>query len=149
MVAPVISGSQKMIFWNLNGNVGPGSPNHADDVQLVQLGYHCAATDTNFPGDVRAAFAAVVPGAPYSGGASELLTIAIRLHQKDRGGIQDGHVSPLRPGTGMYDGRHSFMLIALNNQIKDRIPNAFPRIDLHPRCPALLKAVILRSCIGN
>ena len=69
MAIPVIigSGAGRRFAWNLSANVGVSSPNQADDVQLVQLGDACAQYGSNFDAATRAIFAAVMPGAPYTG----------------------------------------------------------------------------------
>ena len=144
MVAPVISASNTF-FWNLSANVGVGSSNNPDDVELVQLGYLCMSSETRFDAALRAVYARVVPGAPYSGAESDPLTIAIRAHEKDRGGTQDGHVSVVRNLSSLrYDDRHSWMLIPLNNQIRRVLVGQFPRLDKHPRCPARLRGIVAK-----
>lgn len=149
MVAPVVvgSGEQRRFFWNVSANVGVVSPNKADDVQLVQLAYACAAFGANFDPATRAIFAAVVPGAPYSGQEADPLTRAIRAHQKHRGGVQDGHVSVLTNlVTATYDGKNSFMIVSLNTQMRQQLVGYFPRLDKHAKCPALVRAAVAAAC---
>lgn len=96
MAVPVVVRNGTLFFWNLSANVGRTSPNRPDDVQLVQLGYACAAKDPAVDAKMRPIFAAVVPGAPYTGLPNDPLTIAIIADQKDRrGNTQDGHISVL------------------------------------------------------
>ncbi len=149
MAIPVIigSGAGCRFAWNLSANVGVSSPNQADDVQLVQLGYACAQYGTNFDAATRAIFAAVMPGAPYSGQENDPLTRAIRAHQKHRGGTQDGHVSVMANLTApSYDGVHTFMMMSLNNLMIDQLKSDFPHIDKHAKCPPLLRAVVTKAC---
>ena len=149
MVTPVVvgSGDQRRFFGNLSANVGTKSPNKPDDVQLVQLGYACAARSPQFSAATRAICATVVPGAPYSGQETDALTRAIRAHEKERGGAQDGHVSVLTNFTNpIYDGVHVFIIVALNTQIRKQLPGNFPRLDKHPKCPPLLKAAVNAAC---
>lgn len=150
MVTPVVVGAvgQRRFFWNLSTNVGAQSPNKPDDVQLVQLGYACASYDTFYDAALRATFAAVVPGAPYSSQENDPLTRAIRAHEKQRGGTQDGHVSVLKSMTdASYDGgAHNYIIVALNWQIRRQLPGNFPRLDKHPRCPSLLRAAVVAAC---
>ncbi len=149
MVTPVVvgTGDQRRFFWNLSANVGTKSPNKPDDVQLVQLGYACAALSPLFSAATRAICTTVVPGAPYSGQETDPLTRAIRAHEKERGGAQDGHVSVLANLTNpSYDGVHVFIIVALNVQIRKQLPGNFPRLDKHPRCPPLLKAAVSAAC---
>ncbi len=150
MVTPVVvgSGDQRRFFWNVSANVGLASPNKVDDVQLVQLGYLCASYDTAYDAALRAIFAAVVPGAAYSGQENDLLTRAIRAHEKQRGGAQDGRVSVLTAlTTGSYDGgAHMFVIAGLNYHLRHQLLSAFPRLDQHPRCPAVLRAAVVKAC---
>ena len=150
MVTPVVvgSGENRRFFWNVSANVGAKSPNKPDDVQLVQLGYLCSALDTFYDAALRAIFALVVPGAPYSGQENDPLTRAIRGHEKQRGGAQDGHVSVLTSLTNAsYDGgAHTFLIVSLNYQLRKYLPGNFPRLDKHPRCPPLLRAAVNAAC---
>ena len=150
MVTPVVAGSgaQRRFFWNVSANVGAKSPNKPDDVQLVQLAYLCAASDTFYDAALRAIFAAVVPGAPYSGQENDPLTRAIRAHEKERGDAQDGHVSVLTSLVDVsYDGgKHRFLIAGLNFHLRKALPDYFPRLDKHPRCPPLLRAAVNAAC---
>jgi hypothetical protein len=51
------------------------------------------------PAPLKALAAKVVPGALYTGGATDPLTLAIKEHERGRGGTQDGHVSSMHLGT--------------------------------------------------
>ncbi len=93
---------------------------------MVQLG--CALLAVNSK--------AVVVGKSYSGGASDPLTIAIKHHEKRRGGTQDGKVSPIKSGTGAYDSQHIWIVLALSNNIKTALGANWPHLDRHPLCPA-------------
>ena len=134
-------------WWNVDAHVGPGCPNKLEDYQLVQLGYASKAVDTqdtNSTPALRAIYAQVVPGSVYTGGASDPLTVAIKAHQKHRGGTQDGKISPIQSASGTYDGQHLWLIMALNNCILDVIGTSWPRLDAHPKCPAGLRAAVLR-----
>ena len=133
-------------WWNVDAHVGPGCPNKTEDVQLAQLGYASKAIDPRdeSPPELKALFAQVVPGAVYTGGANDPLTLAIKAHQKRRGGTQDGKISPIQSSAGMYDGKHIWMIMALNNGILDIIKANWPRLDKHPKCPAALRAAVSR-----
>ncbi len=131
--------------------MGPGCPNKTEDVQLVQLGYACKAVTTRSdatPAE-KAFYAKVVPGAVYAGKADDPLTVAIQVHQKARGGTQDGKISPIQNSVGMYDGQHIWLIMALNNSIIDVIKAGWPRLDKHPKCPAALKAAVLRMFLED
>ncbi|HYJ90110.1 MAG TPA: hypothetical protein VEV84_02270 [Pyrinomonadaceae bacterium] len=59
-------GDSDRFFFNIKGNVGPGSPNNLVDVQLVQFGYFAIAQNrlpNNEPELITAARAVVI-GAP-------------------------------------------------------------------------------------
>ncbi len=133
-------------WWNVDSHVGPFCPNKIEDVQLVQLGYACKAASTKdtSPPAAKAIFAAVVPGALYTGAANDPLSIAIRTHQKLKGGTQDGRVSPVQNSTGSYDGENLWMIQGLDNCMLDVLKSAWPRLDKHPKCPGALRAVVLR-----
>jgi hypothetical protein len=129
------------LYWNIDAHVGPGCPNKADDVQLVQFGYWCMGNNPKTPIGAadRALFSAIVPGAPYSGLASDPLTIAIKRHQQIRGGTQDGKVSPMQANQG-----YNWIISALSNNISNYLPSMWPQIDKHTKCPPALKAAILK-----
>ncbi|HOB02173.1 MAG TPA: hypothetical protein PLJ16_03130 [Casimicrobium huifangae] len=147
MAVPVVVRNGTLFFWNLSANVGRTSPNRPDDVQLVQLGYACAAKDPAVDAKMRPIFAAVVPGAPYTGLPNDPLTIAIIADQKDRrGSTQDGHISVLTNfAGGTYGQDHPFIIVGLNFSIRGALPETFPRIDKHPLCPPQLKAVSIAA----
>ncbi|WP_139221166.1 hypothetical protein [Bosea sp. OK403] len=135
------------LSWNISANVGLASPNRTDDVQLVQFGYYAMLINPNskITDEQRDVFSKIVLGQACNGTANDPLVAAIRAHQKVRGGPQDGHVSPTREG-GSYDGQHTFIMMALNNNMSDVVPGAFPRIDKHPKCPPLVAALVKRAC---
>ncbi len=49
MASGIMLGENKAFFWNVDAHVGPACPNKAEDVQLVQLGYHCYARSSTSP----------------------------------------------------------------------------------------------------
>ena len=135
-------------FWNISANVGLASPNRADDVQLVQFGYYATLINpkSGINAEQREAYGKIVLGQPCNGSASDPLVAAIQAHQKTRGGAQDGHVSPIMGGSSYDGGKHTFIMIALNNNMSDVMPDTFPRVDRHSKCPALVAAFIQASC---
>lgn len=143
MVSAVVlhENNYQRFSFNLDANVGVNSPNRPDDVQLVQFAYFAKSQAPSTSAALRAICSKVVPGAPYTGALDDPLTLAIKAHQADRGGVQDGHVSKVPPGAALsYDGgKHSYMILALVNNILDITKNDFPRIDKHPNCPPVLK----------
>lgn len=146
MVQPVIAtlSGGRVYFMNLDGNVGLNSPNLIDDVQLVQFGFLAMAANTSFNPADRAVYAGVTPGAAYTGSPTDPLTLAIKRHQANRGGTQDGHVSVMT-GNMVYNdasGKHTFQMVALMNNIRDFTVGLYPRIDRHARCPPALAAKV-------
>lgn len=131
-------------YWNVDAHVGPGCPNKMDDVQLVQFGYWCMGNNPKTPASPadRALFAAVTPGAPYSGAPGDPLTLAIKRHQALRGGTQDGRVSPMQANQG-----YNWIISSLSNNISNYLMQQWPRIDQHAKCPPALRPVIL-ACLG-
>ena len=91
-------------YWNLDYRVGPGGANKIDDVQLVQLAYVCLSDSKSpdVPADLKALASKIDPRDSYSGRPDENLTTLIRLHQKYRGGTQDGVISPIHNPSGRY-----------------------------------------------
>ena len=132
-----------VFVWNTGGHVGPGCPNAAADVQLVQLGYSALGANpkSGAPPEDKAVYNAVVVGSTYTGAANDPLTLAIKRHQQKRGGTQDGKVSPIQSASGTYDSTHIWILVALSNNIKDVMGSNWPHLDRHPKCPAALAAV--------
>jgi hypothetical protein len=141
--------SNGRFYWNLDANVGVGSPNKTEDVHLVQLAFACRATNTKTPpsAEEKAIFSLVVPGAAYNGGATDPLTVAIQYAQKKRGGVQDGHVSKVLSSGGYYSADKMWMLIGLNNQMSDVLGTNWPFLDRHPRSTTQLKDLITRTFV--
>lgn len=154
MVKPYVQpGAPFYFYWNVSANVGQGSPNLRDDLDLVQFAYSFLAVNpkVNLSAADRAIFAAVTPGGPCSGLDSDPLVKAIRRHQQLRGGMQDGHVSVIPPNTYTYPtpggGQMQFMLLSLNVQFHDLQPDVYPRLDLIKLCPGALKATVAQSML--
>jgi len=146
MACAIIVNFQGEFFWNVDGNVGPGCPNKIDDVHLVQLGFYCTATDTKHPPKTgeKEAYSLVVPGAAYSGSASDPLTAAIKVAEKIRGGPQDGHISKMQP-RGFYSPGHPWLIAVLNNHIASVLGNQWPFLDKHPKSTGQLKVLVKRT----
>ena len=156
MVCPlVVSNSRfasRMFYFNLDAAVGPGCPNKPDDVQLVQMGYvamlrNPAAASVMTP-DMKEAFGKIVPGAPYTGGRDEWLSKAIRAHQARSGGTQDGKVS-VATSAAYYDKTHSFIVVVLDNNIMDYMPQDYPRLDKSPLCAGALRQSVQLMLLGK
>lgn len=140
MAQGIIVGNQAKFYWNIDANVGPGMPNKTEDVQLVQLAYACVATnpkETN--AEFKAAAAKVKPGDAYNGANNDPLSVVIRMHQKLRGGTQDGVVSSIKSSSGVYAASTTWMLVPLNNHIFDVMGANWPRLSRHAQCPSALR----------
>jgi hypothetical protein len=59
----------------------------------------------------------IMPGERYAGTEGELLSRCIMRHQKLRGGIIDGRVSPISNSSGSYQAGSTWLLIPLNVHI--------------------------------
>lgn len=131
-------------LFNIDANVGLRSPNKPIDVQLVQFGYYCLARNPVSQVPFKDVAIKIKPGSTYKGDPDDPLTQTILADQRFRGGIQDGHVSAMRPGTDSYNSseRHGFILAFLNNNMRDIMKGMFPRIDKHADCPAELAAAV-------
>ncbi len=117
---------------NLSANVGRGQPNKIDDVELVRFGYYCArasAVPPAFAKTMRVELMALKTKGAYG---ADLEKVIIG-HQKLRGGTQDGYISPEKPGFAgeRYDGKTTWMITALNNNILDVCKEIWPRLDKH------------------
>lgn len=141
--------SSGRFYWNVDANVGLGSPNKMEDVHLVQLAFACKGANmkSTISNEDRAIYNAVVPGAPYTGSPSDPLTVAIKLFQQRRGGIQDGHVSKIST-SGTYAPETAFMLVSLNNNVFDVLgAGSWPYIDRHPKSTSVLKDLVSRTFV--
>jgi hypothetical protein len=151
MVSPILIKKPKgmRFYWNVDANVGANSPNRDEDVHLIQFGYFLMSKAASQPPNLRAIFALVRPGTSCTGREDDPLVRAIRAHQANRGGTQDGHVSVVPTSAGVYPdatGGHTYMLISIINNMFDAMPQDFPRIDKHASCPGALKGVIAEKC---
>jgi hypothetical protein len=154
MVSPLVvtDTTGPRVLLNIDQKVGPRCPNKADDVQLVQLGYVAILQNPRnkslISAELRAALQKVRPDAPYTGSPSDPLSIAILLHEANRGGPADGHVSVMKNAMN-YEPRHSFIMTAINNSLYQVMPADFPRVDKHPKCQSKLRASILNIFGGS
>jgi hypothetical protein len=132
---------QDKFAWSVSAHVGPYCPNNPEDVHLVQLAYYCAARTpmgvAKFTPQEVAVMSSIVPGSPYSGAASDPLTLTILAHQRVHGGTQDGRISPLSGSTGWY-GTASYLLVPLCGCMMEKYPALYPRLDKFPGCPPTL-----------
>ena len=130
--------------WSVSSHVGPNCPNNPEDVQLVQLGYYCAARTpigvAKFTPQEVAILSSVVPGAPYNGSLSDPLTLSIKAHQRVHGGTQDGRISPITGESGWYGGA-TYLMLTLCGRMMELRPEIYPRLDKFPNCPTLIVAL--------
>lgn len=138
---------QCQIFFNISKAVGIGCPNDQIDVELVQLGYYCAALNPANPApeSAKSIWRQIKPGERYTGLPSDALTKAIDADEIRRGVKPDGHVSRMHGGLRYAAGTRGtepFLLVGLCNNIADVLQQVYPRIDLDPRCPSTLAAHI-------
>lgn len=130
-------------YWNVDHRVGVGGANKTEDVHLVQLGYFCMALVKNseVPQELLAAASKIKPGDPYSGKPDEDLSVVIKLHQKIRGGVQDGVISPATNAQGQYTPHIFWMIISLDQNVAEQLAGDWPHLDKHPSCTSALSAV--------
>ncbi len=139
MASGLFQGECKEYFWNVDAHVGPGCPNKMDDVNLVQMGIIVTNKHVTDPTD-KAILSAVKLGAPYSGGATDPLTVAIKHIQKKRGGPQDGRVSPAKQVPTLAQASDTWMITVMIRWIRDEMKANWPHLDRWPGCPPALVA---------
>ncbi|CAN5183262.1 hypothetical protein BH11PSE4_BH11PSE4_26840 [soil metagenome] len=145
MVVAVALEGGRAFRWNLSANVGPGQPNLGDDVDFVRFGYFCMKINpvSRKSPELQAALNKLRPAGGYDTDLAEV----IRIHQKDRGGKQDGIVSVERATNAnreTYDGAHVWIVAVLNNNMLDVTNDVYPRIDKHPSSGVMLMAAVKR-----
>ncbi len=154
MVSPMVfkDGVNTLVKWSVTAKVGLHSPNLRDDVDFVQMGYqHMArhpAVKPLLKPDLEAALAKIKLGDNCTGQEDDPLVICIRLHEKYRGGTQDGFVSPVHHGEFSYidkTGAHAKITLMLSDNLAQLNPEIFPRLDKINGCPATLAAKV-RAC---
>lgn len=82
----------------------------------------------------------------YIGAKDDPLSEAIRVFARERHGPKDGHVSVIK-GTGLLNPQLAFMMVGLSNSMMFVMPDDYPRIDKHPRCPIALGETV-RALFG-
>ena len=151
MLAPLNTNPELPVFYNVDGVVGAApAENRREDVLLVQFTFKAIADkpSNNMTQDEIAVMKAV-----NVTGTCDTATInAIRVVQKKKkesspGVVIDGRVSPAK-GTYTYSGSAAWTIAVLNNLLQDRNLDVWPRIDMIASCPAELKAMVKRACVG-
>ena len=145
MVVAVTEIKGQAFRWNLSAHVGPGQPNKIDDVELVRFGYYCLRQNGKFPAAPE--LLPVLREMQNFGGFGPDLANVIVAHQQNRGGTQDGVVSPARisntsTNRELYDGTHNWIVTALDNNMRDVAGEFYPRVDKHAASgPEVSKAI--------
>ena len=121
------------LLFNLDHDVGRNSPNRLDDVELVRFGYFCAKVSPKLlakhSAEMKVALQNLRTDGPY---LSDLQDV-IDIHQRTRGGPQDGKISTGKSRAThsfSYDSQHSWIIFSLSGLMFERIPDTYPRIDL-------------------
>ncbi|WP_413993503.1 hypothetical protein ACMDCR_16280 [Labrys okinawensis] len=138
---------RKIFYWNLDGAVGLNGKNNFDDVLFVQW---CMYKASKWPGidhltqienfdtkgvSFRDAFAKVNINGRCSGLKDDPLLDQINLLQALTQGPMDGRVTPIHGSaryTGLFGIRYVYLVIWLNNILKQVHPKEYPRLDLMP-----------------
>jgi hypothetical protein len=148
---------QPVFFWNVDGAVGEHGENRPEDVALVQFFYYMLPDTwvllhkpaTPLLAEVCRNVAGTMNG-HCSGLPDDPLVNLIRNHQKNQTAmLVDGRVSRATPA-GQYQVhgkriRSTFMIIEMMATWRFTQSRAWPRLDLHPACPLLVKAAVQRT----
>lgn len=138
-------------FFNVDGVVGASpAQNLREDLLLVQFAFSWIASSPT-PG-TGAKLAAAAKAVRLTGAIDAATISAIQAMQERRkeqfpGTVVDGRVSPARGGTSYGGGR--WTIISINDALKFRFRNLWPRIDAIPGCPLELRNMVLRTVIGS
>ncbi len=136
---PYVYGPKFM--WNIDGSVGKqGANNVPADVAFIQWYYTLAANFGLTDASHRQIYKAVKITGTCSGADSDPLVAAIRVQQQSLSqATVDGKVSVVT-GDGKL-GLKAFFLLRLEARFAVMYPNAWPRLDLIPNCPASVMQV--------
>ena len=136
------AGSTTHFQWNLDCSVGKGGQNSlASDVMYIQWYYTLAAAHPNTPQNRKDVYSKVVITGTCNGRGDDPLVKAILAHQQAlTHPVIDGKIS-VATGDGKV-GANAFFILRLGARLSDMFPQAWPRLDLIPRCPpAVAQAV--------
>lgn len=135
------------VFLNIDGAVGESAPNaNPQDIAFVQ---YILRTIGNRPRGTAIAVGEVLRQVHPTGAMDPQTIAAIRALQSTRapGVARDGKVSSARGYT--YDGVHTFMIVELNDAMRNRYPDLYPRLDRVPDCPPHVATAIRDAVIGT
>lgn len=129
------AGSTAHFQWNLDCSVGMGGQNSLPaDVAYIQWYYTLAAAHPNTPQVRKDVYAKVAITGQCSGRNDDPLVQAILAHQRALAHpVIDGRIS-VATGDGRV-GENAFFILRLGARLADMFPQAWPRLDLIPRCP--------------
>lgn len=152
MVIAVVEAQGKYFRWNLSAAVGTGQPNLLDDVELVRFGYICWKQNVKYAADPE--LQTLLNELRPMGVFDDDLARVIVMHQRIRGGTQDGKVSPANisftsHNRERYDGTNTWMIIALDNNMRDMTDDYYPRIDKHLQSGPALSLVVKGILTGS
>ena len=132
--------------WNLDSSVGKGGANNSPvDVSYIQWYYTLAATHPLTPEQRKVVYRKVSVTGSCRGTDDDPLVAAITTHQQHLNHPEvDGRIS-VAHGSGKL-GATAFFIFRLGARLADMYPNAWPRLDLIPGCPASVVQAV-RSAI--
>jgi len=141
-------------FWNLHQSVGKNASNsNPTDVGFVQWSFVQATTHPGGmdPADLHVYGAVRVTGA-CSGRDDDPLVAAILALQRNArrrkpAMLVDGHVSVAHDSI-TYAPHAAFLILDLCTAFAGWYPNAYPRLDLMPGCPADVAAAVRNTIPG-
>jgi hypothetical protein len=146
-MAPQPSNPQLPTFFNVNGVVGAApAANQREDVLLVQY----LLKTIGMLGDNSPVFAAC-KAVSVTGVIDPKTITAITLYQQARkaknpGVVVDGRVSPAKAGYSY--GGSTWTIVHMNEVVRERYQDLWPRIDKIPGCPDEVKAIVKRTVVG-
>jgi hypothetical protein len=132
-------------MWNLTASVGKGGANtNAADVAFIQWYYTLAANFHLTEQPNKDVYRYVRITGTCTGADGDPLVKAIVQQQRSMNHpTVDGKVSVVS-GPGKV-GDKAFFLLRLEARFAVMYPNAWPRLDLIPNCPAAVKAAALSA----
>lgn len=139
-------GRELHFMWNLDCSVGKGGQNTLiPDVSFIQWYYTLSAIHPNVPQERKEVYGKVKVTGSCNGTSDDPLVKAILAHQAVlKHPSVDGKIS-VATGNGKL-GEKAFFILRLGARLSDMYPEAWPRLDLIPKCPPPVVEVV-RACI--
>ena len=140
---PYVYGPKFM--WNLSASVGKGGANsNVADVSLIQWYYTLASNFYLTDQANKDVYRKVQVTGRCIGTDSDPLVAAIMIQQRSMNHpTVDGKVSVVSGGGKLGD--KAFFLLRLEARFAVMFPGAWPRLDLIPNCPAVVKSAVLSA----